>query len=262
MTTTLTATVQPTYGRVLLQLVWTGGVTSAAISRVHADGTIWPLRTANPIDVTSTMATCFDNECPLDQAVTYLASSSQTSTTFSSSPVTVTSDPGWAGSMIWLTHPSRPSLSMLLAVNDIAAQTRSGRNGILQILGSPLGVALTDVRVNTGSSMTALTMTKPDTAALKALLADGSVLLMRPPGAWSTPWQYIALGDVTDVTPGPGPIADRQWTLPYTVVASPVGGAMGSVGSTYADAKAAYATYAALKLGEPTYADLKAKAGP
>jgi hypothetical protein len=262
MTTTLTATVQPTFGRVLLNLTWTG-ITSATISRIHADGTVWPLRDAAPIALTSSAATVFDNEPPLDQAVTYKATSTQTGVTFSSSPATVPSDPSWVGSVIWLTHPTSPSLSMLLPVTEIGAQTRAGRTGILQILGSPLPIAISDVRVLAGASLTAHTTTDADADALRALLADGSTLLMRPPGSWSTPWQYVAFGDVAEVNAsGIGPDVDTTWTMPYTVVAPPAGQSLGAVGSTWADAIAAYATWADEISGEATWADLIAHPGP
>lgn len=261
MTGTLTATVQPTYGRVLLQLNWPG-VTAVNISRINADFSTWPLRDATPISTPGGVATVYDNEAPLDQSLVYLALDVATNAPRTSSAVTVPSDPSWVGSMIWLTHPTQPALSMLLPVTDIGAQTRSGRNGILQIMGSPLPVAVTDVRVTTGASLTALTTTTADTAALRALLADGSPLLMRPPGSWSTPNQYVVFGDVTEQTPGPGPIADRAWTMPYTVVAAPVGQSAGVVGSTWNDAVTVYATWTDLISGETTWTDLITHVGP
>jgi hypothetical protein len=261
MAGTLTATVQAAYGRVLLQLNWPG-IASVNISRINADMSTWPLRDATPIATPGGVATVYDNEAPLDQVVTYLATDVATNAPRTSSPVTVPSDPSWVNSMIWLTHPTQPALSMLLAVTDIAAQTRSGRNGILQILGSPLPVAVSDVRVTTTASLSALTTTTADTAALKALLADGSPLLMRPPGTWSTPAQYVVFGDVTDVTPGPGPIADRAWSMPYTVVAAPVGQSAAVVGAAWSDVPTVYATWADVIAGEPTWTDLVTHVGP
>lgn len=262
MTTTLTATVQSAYGRVLLQLTWTG-VTSATVTRIHADGSTWPLRDANPVTLSGSVASIYDNEPPLDQAITYLATSTSTGTTIPAGPVTVPSDPSWVGSTIWLTHPSQPALSMLLPIVEIGAQTRSGRNGVLQILGSNLPVAITDTRVITGGSLTAHTTTKADTIALRALLDDGSVLLMRPPGSWLAPWQYVAFGDVTEVNAsGVGPNQDCRWTMPYTVVAQPVGESLGAVGSTWADTMTAYATWSAAIAGEVDWSTLITHAGP
>ena len=263
MTGTLTATVQSTYGRVLLQLNWPG-VTSATISRINADLSTVVLRDADPIATPGGVATVFDNEAPLDQTLIYLANDVATNAPRTSDPVVVPSDPSWVGSMMWLTHPTSPALSMLIAVTGIGAQTRSGRNGILQILGSPLPVAISDVRVLTGGSLTALTTTTADAAALRALLADGSPLLMRPPGAWATPpWQYVIFGDVTETNAsGVGPAADITWTMPYTVVAPPAGQSAGSVGATWADAIAAYPTWSDLIGGEATWADLIAHPGP
>ncbi len=263
MTGTLTATVQPTYGRVLLQLNWPG-ITSATISRINADFSTTVLRDADPIAAPGGVATVYDNEAPLDQSLVYLALDVATNAPRTSSAVTVPSDPSWVGSMMWLTHPTSPGLSMLLPVTGIGAQTRAGRTGVLQILGSPLPVAISDVRVLTGGSLTAQTTTAVDAANLRALLADGSTLLMRPPGSWSAPpWQYVVFGDVTEVNAsGVGPDADIVWTMPYTVVAAPVGQSLGAVGATWADAVTAYATWNDLISGEPTWSDLIAHAGP
>lgn len=263
MTTTLTATVQATYARVLLQLTFTAA-TSATISRVHADGSVWPLRDANPVAVTSTTgvgAVVFDHEAPLDQTIFYTATSGATS--FNSNTITVASDPGWVGSNIWLTHPVRPALSMLLAVTGFGAQGYDGRNGILQILGSNLPVSISDARVTSDGTMTATTTTIADTRALRALLADGATLLMRPPGSWSEPWQYITVGKATE-TPaaGVGPNQDRDWSIPYNVVAAPAGQSQGAVGSTWADDLTAYATWTALLAGESTWSANVTKAGP
>lgn len=263
MTTTLTATVQAQYARVRLDLTFTT-VTSATISRVHADGSVWPLRDANPTPVLSTTgigAVVFDHEAPLDQAVYYTATSGGTS--FNSSTVTVTADTGWSSSNIWLTHPLKPALSVLLTVTGFGPQGYDGRTGLLPILGANTAVAISDVRVTSDAAMTATTTTTTDTKALRALLADGATLLMRPPGTWSEPWQYIAVGKSTESpSAGVGPDPHREWSIPYNVVAAPAGGSLGAVGSTYADAKTAYATYALLKAGETNYAALKQKAGP
>lgn len=265
MTTTLTAVVQAAQGRVLLTLTWTT-VTQATITRIHPDGTRWPVRAANPALVASTTGvgwTGYDAEAPLDVAVTYTASSTQDPATFSATPVTVPSDTGMVGSMAWLTHPLQPSLSVLFAVSDIAAQTRVARRAVLPIMGSSLPVAVSDVRLAPTGELTGATLTAADAAALAALIADGATLLVRCPATWGSMWFYAAIGDVTDENPTRvGPQPDREWKLPYTVVAAPVGVAGGSLGDTYNDVLTAYATYNALLAGEATYNALLTQPGP
>lgn len=264
MTTALTATVQSQYGRVLLQLTWTT-VTSATISRVNADGSIWPVRNAEPTGVASTTgvgAVAFDHEAPLDESVTYRATSTQSGTVVTSSAVTVPSDTGSLGSNMWLTHPLKPSLSQLLTVEGIAPAVRKGRAGILPVINRADPIAMTDVRQSPTGTITVATATVPEATALRALLADGQTLQVRAPGTWGV-WMYVVIGDVDEVSAvGVGSNPERVWQLPYTAVGRPASTSQGAVGTTYADAKSSYATYALLKAGETTYNDLKIKAGP
>lgn len=266
MATALTATIQPQYGRVLLQLTFTT-VTQATVSRVHADGTVWPLRAANPVAVTATSgigAIIFDHELPLDSPVTYRAASTQSpGTTVTTSAVTLAADTGYVTSTIWLTHPLKPSLSMLVPCTDMGERSRPGRIGVLPIIGRADPIAVTDTRQSGTGAMTLLTTTSADATKLRALVADGSVLLARTPGSWANPWQYIAVGDLTEASAaGVGPEPHREWKLSYTVVSAPAGVGQGAVGATWDDVKAAYPTWAALIAGEPTWRDLQIKAGP
>lgn len=254
MATALTATVQPAYGRVQLQLTFTT-VTTATVSRVHADGTVWPIRGANPAQVLSTTGVGwvgYDHEAPLDQAVTYRATSG--ATTFSSSAVTVASNTANLGSWAWLTHPLQPALSRQILVTAIGARTRKGRGSVLPIVDSPDAVALTDTRLSPTGEIAVLTSTLAEAAALEALLADGSVLCVRAPAFWGSFWFYAAIADATDeAAAGNALDPAREWKLPYIAVAVPAGAAFGPVGVTYADINATYATYALLNAGEPSY---------
>ncbi len=91
--------------------------------------------------------------------------------------------------------------------------------------------------------------------ALKAILSDLSPLLLNVPA--DTGWvdlstAYIAVGDLSRANPG-GFLAFQQrfWSLPCSVVDRPTGGAQSfntyayslSLYPTYADRKAAHATY-------------------
>ncbi len=267
MATSLAATVQAATGGVLLQLTFTT-VTSATITRIHPDGTLWPVRGANPTPVNSTSgigATVFDFEAPMDVAVTYRASSTQTGTTFSCSAVTVPSDPSDLRSRAWLTHPLKPSLSTLLRVEAVPERTRQARAGVLSILGRPDPVALTDVRLSGSGSLQAITFTAAAANALTALLADGGVVCYRAPGAWRNPWMYLLLGDVTELPLVGGADPTTEWSIPYTVAAAPstVGGsAQGALGHTWADVYAVYATWTAEIAGEATWTALQTQIGP
>lgn len=273
MTTTLTATstgADATNARVLLQLTWTT-VTAALVQRIHADGSTYPVRGGpagdGNVPVLSTTGvgwTGYDHEAPLDQAVTYQATSTQApGTTITSSAVTVASDTSYLSSTIWVTHPLQPALSRLLLVADIPDRTRPARVGVLRVIGRADPVAVTDTRLAGSGEISAITTTSAETLALRALLADGGVLLIRPPGTWDTPWMYVAVGDVAEVgIAGVGTDQWRQWRMPYTAVARPAGLGAGPVGATWNDATVAYATWTALIAGEATWNALVVKPGP
>jgi hypothetical protein len=247
--TGLTAAVQAQYGRVLLQLTWTN-VASASIVRVHADGTTWPVRWASPAQVTATSGVGwigYDHEAPLDQAVTYRATSTTDAAIVTSNAVTVAADTGFLGSTIWLTHPLKPALSRLVAVENIAAHGRESRGSTLRIVGRADPVAQTDTRLSPTGEITAITTTFAETNALVALLADGAVLLARCPAAWGAMWFYALIGATTDEGMGSATEQWREWKLPYTVVARLAGDGTGAVGVTYATVAATYATYTALQ---------------
>lgn len=264
MATSLSATVQAASGRTLLQLTFTT-VTAATISRIHPDGTAWPVRNANPIPVNSTTgvgAIVYDHEAPLDVACTYKASSTQVGTTFTSSAVTMPSDGGNIASNIWLIHPTKPALSMVALCESVPGLTRRGRAGILPILGRADPIAVTDVRLSGSGEVNLTTLTTADAAKLRALVADGAVSLLKLPATWANNWMYVVFGDLSEAGLTAGPEPTRDWKLPYTVVAPPAGGSQGAVGASYNELAAAYATYTLLAAGEATYNDAAIKAGP
>lgn len=263
MATALAATVQPQYGRVQLQLTFTT-VTSATVSRVHADGTVWPVRGGDPAQVLSTTGVGwvgYDHEAPLDQAVTYRATSGVT--TFSSSSVTVPSSTADLGSRAWLTHPLKPALSQSVLVTFVGPRTRKARRSVLPIVASADPVALTDTRLSPEGEIGLFTATLAEELALDALLDDGAVLCVRAPAFWGSMWFYASIGDVPDEpSAGHGRDPSRDWRLPYTVVAPPAGAGTGAVTATWADVIATYATWNAVIAGEPTWNDLMLKPGP
>lgn len=265
MATALTAAVQAAYGRVQLQLTYTTG-TSATIYRVHADGTTWPVRGAAPATVLSTSTVGwvgYDHEAPLDQPITYRATDPTGATIATSASVTVASPTADIGSRAWLTHPIKPTLSQQILVTAVTARTRKSRGTVLQIVGSPNPVAVTDTRIAPTGELTVFTTTLAEAAALEALLADGQVLCLRAPAFWGSMWLYVLIGDTTDEAAA-GHAADpaREWHLPYVAVAAPSGAPGGATGATWTDVLAAYATWTATIAGEPTWNDLMLKPGP
>lgn len=261
MTATLTATGQTQYARVLLQLTYTT-VTSASIFRVHPDGTVWPVRDADPVAVTSTTgvgAIVFDHEAPLDTAVTYKATSTQDATVPTSGSVTLPS-----GGKAWLTHPLKPSLGGAFVVRGHADIAFEGRGAVLPIIGSRYPVAITDTELAGSGTLTLQTATASQASTLRALTADGSVLLLRMPTTWDVePWLYIRRGAIAEqryINIAARP--ERRWAIPYQQVAVPAGHPQGAVGVTWADLVAAYASWTATIAGESTWNDVMIRPGP
>jgi hypothetical protein len=265
--TALTALTQPAYARVQLQLTFTT-VTYASVWRVHTDGAVYGVRGANPVTVASTTGVGwvgYDHEAPLDQSIYYFATSSVQApgVQATSGNVTVPSDTGSLGSLAWLTHPFKPALSRLVTIAAVGPRTRKGRSSVLPIIGTSTPVALTDKRLEPSGELVVSTATLAEAAAMRALLADGSVICVRCPGTWGSMWFYAAVGDATE-EPAAGHARDPavDWHLPYTVVAEANGTSAGPVGVTYADLAATYATYTALLAGELNYSAVLLNPGP
>jgi hypothetical protein len=261
MAVSLTATGQNQYARVLLQLTFTT-VTEASIFRVHADGSEWPVRNADPITVTATSgvgAIVYDHEAPLDVAVTYKATSTGDATVPTTSSVILAS-----GGKAWLTHPLKPSLGGAFTARDLDDITYDGRGAELPILGSRYPVGITDVEVAGASTVVLQTATTAQASTLRALTADGAVLMLRLPATWDVePWLYARRrGVIQQRYINIAARSERRWAIPYQQVATPAGVSQGAVGATWTDLVAAYADWTAVIAGEPTWRDPQIKAGP
>ena len=246
--------------RVRLDVTDTGtpAITAVNVTRLDPDGRTVPVRTAdgNPLVLTTSgsnrVGLVYDYEMPHGETVTYGIEGSSIAV-----PVTVP-DGG-----VWLVHPGVPSLSMPIdfrigsfdeTVNDVVRGVfrPMGRTRPIVMVGGP--------RLDDESQFVVATETSSDSAALKALLADGQVLrLMVPPSiGLDIPTAYISPGALTvRRVSSIGTDPKRDFQIPYTVVDRPAGGSQAQ--RTYVDLLE-YPTYASLLAAYPTY--LSVLSGP
>lgn len=253
---TVTATVEPstTPPRVRLNIADTGtpAITATTITRQNPDGTTTTVRTPDgqALVLTSSAGLLYDYEAPFQAAVTYSSVESPTQVT---TPVTVPEN------RIWLIDPGVPNLSMPITVAVFGDLTRRVNRGVFYPMGRSAPVVQTDgTRKATEGSLQVKTMSLAEIAALNAVTASGSPLLLNVPAtfAWGVSSGYISIADVVEQRLVEyAPEVTRYFNLPYTVVDRPIGGTQAQ--RTYADLLD-FPTYAALLAAFSTYGDLLA----
>jgi hypothetical protein len=247
--------------RVRLDVTDTGtpNLFAATVTRLNPDGTTSTVRTSdgNPLVLTTSgsnrVGLLYDYEAPFGEPVSYSTIES---------PAGLSAEVTVPEARVWLIHPGVPALSTPIAVASFGNRVRRVARGVHYPMGRSTPVVQTDgARKSAESSMDVRIADLTDLAALEAVTADASTLLLNIPAdlQWGIPASYIAVGDtdearLIDYAGDP----NRYVTLPFTVVDMPVGGSQSE--RTYADVLADNATYATLRTRYPTY--LALLAGP
>lgn len=246
--------------------VWTDEPlnTAAIITRVDSAGTVTEVRTydGNPLQLTPNgnvlTASFYDYEMPYGQTVHY---SDIERTTLTSGDVVVNVPD------VWLINVGVPSLSMILShirPQSFADTTRAVSRGVFPVMGRSTPIVVTDgSRKSAESSMVVRTNTLTEFAALDALLADTSVLLLNVPASLNLGIgaAYISVGDISIARPSDiGSDELRDWTLPYTVVDRPVGGSQAQ--RTWADVVSENTTWSAVLAKYAKWSDVLAPTAP
>lgn len=248
MTATITATAEPAATPPRVRLNVTTNQSTIILYRVAADGTKTPVRSydGGPFPVSSGTLVVYDPEVPYGLPVTYTADGAGVT---DSGAVTVTSP------RVWLTNPGVPSRSLPITVATMSDRDQDTSQSVRYPLGRRFPITASDgVRKAATYTLTVRTATLAEKDALDVLLADLSPLLLNVPAEkkWGQVAEYVTVGKVTAgriVDWGPHPY--RQWTLPCSVVARPVGGAQAD--NTYAKSFALYPTYADRYAAAATY---------
>lgn len=248
---TLTATADTTHARTILTLDW-DDVGSATIVRNDPDGRRVPVRDAEPLVLDGDPVVIEDIEVPLDAEVTYTATATEDATTLDSDPVTVAS-----GGRVWLKHPGRPLLNITVTPAEPPERKYDLDATVMPVQGRRYPIVLTGGRRQAAQSALALrTATLGEADALRALLDDGSPLLLQAPAGFDigSVWiQPLGLNEKWIMRYLPD--TKRLWTLEYVTVDRPAGMSMNAIIGSWRWWKAQYESWAAARVDYPTWAD-------
>lgn len=160
-----------------------------------------------------------DREAPLDVPIRYLMTAPDApGVQVLSEPVTVTSR-----RRVWLSHPAI-DLPLQVTVTEEPSITRPIQQEVLDILGSPLPVAITGARRSSARGTHKIaTAGFDDRGLLEDMLDDGSPLLLRMPADHGHgPGEWIAVKDYTRGRTGHRAMnGTYRFELPFTVVRPP-----------------------------------------
>jgi hypothetical protein len=156
---------------------------------------------------------------------------------------------------VWLKSISRPFLNQPVNLSHVGPVTRPGRNGIFDVIGRSLPVAVSDVRSSRRYDLTVWTETDQDAENLDLLLASGDTLFLHAPaGSKLRSGVYSAVGDTQEQAIS-GDDPTRVFTLPLVEVAAPAADVVGAT-STWQSILNDYATWADVIAAFPTWADV------
>lgn len=205
------------------------GTSNVTIVRMDPDGRWHPVRGAEPAHVIDGAWSGFDDEAPYGVPVSYQMTRTSGAVDTGRSPL---AGGGYANTLqldvtdVWLIHPGVPSLSQRLELRDWQPIVRAARRGVFVPLGGGLPLVVSGARAAGTSQLETLTSTTEDEDGLRALLDDGSPLLLNVPVTlgWNAPSGWVSVGDSTTAREFMwGPAPRRVWTLPYNEVARPIG---------------------------------------
>lgn len=256
---TLTATPEPAYGRVLLELSGFATATAVDVTRTGPSGMVVTVARGKDFLLTSGAGVLYDYETPLDLPYHYDAVQSQpvggTEGASSEDVVLVTGD------LSWLKDPGYPSYNMAIpVVTNIPQLTRPSRAGVFNILDRRNPVVVTAIRQGAVGTLECHTLNDAQRRSMVDILARGTVLLLQTPSAYGFGSQYVVVDDVVEARVGLAMEPARRWTLPFRVVDRPTDYDKAVLGRTWRDVKTAYATWGDLKASGKTWRQL-AEAG-
>lgn len=158
----------------------------------------------------------------------------------------------------WLKSPGRPSLNVPSPLNRWGPADSPLRVDLVPIRGSRYPVALSEERQAPELDFTTVTLTRSQTAAVRELFADATVVLLDAPYRFDIPGRYFSVPTVREV---PADDYDLEWAARLfsyraQVVAEPTHGVYEQTGVIYTDLDDLYATYAALAADVTLYQDI------
>jgi hypothetical protein len=203
----------------------------ANTSGVYFDGSDvyaqWSGTAHRSISALALLTEVTDREAPLDIPVTYeLSAPDQPAFRIVSQPVTLASH-----GRSWLSHPYQAVSPFRVEPEAAPDESYDIDRELYYVIGSgtPIAVSLAERRAHTATLVVPVE-NFGERDRLKALLADGSPLLLRAPAEYGRgPSEWLSIGNVTIAPPGRGAWeGTRRFTLPYAVCAAPAAGDLGA----------------------------------
>lgn len=196
----LTATEQGSAGRIELDLTTDDSpvVTDLLeLQRSDDGGVSWaPLRTVDGGGVATPISgalTIWDYEAPMDIAVRYRARGlHSTGGVVGAGPWSASATATWTSATQWLKHPVTPALNLALVVHSYPDVGLAPRAGTFQSLGASRPIVVSDTPSGPSGTIAFWMNDSAEQAALDALVATGTPLLLQMRGADARPDRWLA----------------------------------------------------------------------
>lgn len=227
------------------------GLPAPVVVTADAGGRDYPVRDANPTAPGVTAVN--DREAPFGVPILYTATDSGGVIHYA----TATLD----GTAPRLDHAGIASLGVSVRIVSDSPPEWAGASAVHDVIGrrDPI-VTAQPMRLRSGT-LTLAADSITDVAALVALLADGSPVLLRTPCASLFRDGWLSVSAVREDAPNPRhPF--RTVALAYRECGRPSGGSAGSLPWTYGDVLTEHGTYAEVRDAYARYADLAAGPTP
>lgn len=247
----LTAVADPAHARIRVDLYWPG-ITTATVERVHADGTTYQVRGGDPATMCTAWAR-WDYEAPLDQQVTYRATSAERAGSVATSdPVTVASIGRY-----WLKSVTNPALNLAVRVKDRGTRQQPPRAGKVEPPLRPDPIYVYQVRASDKGTIALYAADQATETTIRAMAADGGPLVLQYPAVAGGESLWLMVDTV-----GYNPVTrisvdlQREISLPFDVIGRPDGAALGDADSSYTKLSDAYQTYNQVAAAAGSYLEL------
>jgi hypothetical protein len=155
---------------------------------------------------------------------------------------------------VWVKNLARPFLNRAVVVTDWSDVEQASRNGVFDIVGRSMPVAVTDVRTSRRYALTVMTDTNDDAEDLRLCLAGGDPVLVHVPADCDVPGMYAVVGDLSIDRRSPRAVR-RFLTLPLVECAAPGLDIVGAT-ATYQTVLNNYTDYSGVLGDFTTYQDV------
>jgi hypothetical protein len=230
------------------------GTTTLTINRTSPSGAVAGVRGAVGRAVTGTTFLIRDYELPLDTSVSYTVTCYNASGTSVGSASAIFSI-SYGLCDAWLTDLARPTNSLTVTVESMVTLTHPVPSGVHRVLDRRAPVVTALIAWTPATELIVLTETLDERDQVRALLGSGYPFLLRTEPVQGIGNMYLAAQEFVEerfITLGTAP--ERRFRMTCVQVERPDPAIYVPLApNTYANAKATYASYTALKAGVASY---------